>query len=236
VSALETFQPSSIDLANRRILAAQASGGTSGNAIYEAVLRVVNEFELRGDLLDFGSGTGLLTRQLEGTKRFATITAADLMPRPASLDENIVWIVADLNEPLPYDGARFDVIVSAEVIEHLENPRFVAREMFRLLRPGGTLLLTTPNNESWRSLLSLLVRSHHVAFGDGSYPAHITPLLRIDLERILTEAGFCAPAFRYSDEGGLPGYPTISWQKISGGLLTGLRFSDNFLAFSRKPA
>jgi 2-polyprenyl-3-methyl-5-hydroxy-6-metoxy-1,4-benzoquinol methylase len=158
------------------------------------------------------------------------------MPRPAPLDENIAWIAADLNEPLPYDGARFDVIVSAEVIEHLENPRFVARELFRLLRPGGTLLLTTPNNESWRSLLSLLVRSHHVAFGDGSYPAHITPLLRIDLKRILIEAGFAQPIFRYTNEGALPGYPTTSWQKISGGLLTGVRFSDNFLAFSRKPS
>jgi 2-polyprenyl-3-methyl-5-hydroxy-6-metoxy-1,4-benzoquinol methylase len=200
------------------------------------VLRVVNEFQLRGDLLDFGSGTGFLTQQLNGTKRFATVTAADLMPRPASLGENIAWIEADLNEPLPYDGASFDVIVSAEVIEHLENPRFVAREMFRLLRPGGALLLTTPNNESWRSLLSLLARSHHVAFGDGSYPAHITPLLRIDLQRILAEAGFCTLTFRYSNEGGLPGYPTVSWQKISGGLLTGVRFSDNFLAFSRRPA
>ena len=235
MSALETFQASTIDLANRRILAAQASGGTSGNAIYETVLRVVNEFQLRGDLLDFGSGTGFLTRQLEGTKRFATVTAADLMPRPASLDENIAWIAADLNEPLPYDGASFDVVVSAEVIEHLENPRFVARELFRLLRSGGVLLLTTPNNESWRSLLSLLVRSHHVAFGDGSYPAHITPLLRVDLKRILTEAGFALPIFRYTNEGGFPGYPTTSWQKISGGLLTGVRFSDNLLAFSRKP-
>jgi 2-polyprenyl-3-methyl-5-hydroxy-6-metoxy-1,4-benzoquinol methylase len=234
VSALETFEASTADLANRRILASQASGGSSGNAIYKAVLRVVNEFHLRGDLLDFGSGTGFLTRELKGTKRFATITAADLMPRPASLDENIAWIAADLNERLPYDGASFDVIVSAEVIEHLENPRFVAREMFRLLRPGGALLLTTPNNESWRSLLSLLVRGHHVAFGDGSYPAHITPLLRVDLQRILTEAGFAQPIFRYTNEGGLPGYPTISWQRISGELLAGVRFSDNLLAFSRK--
>ena len=35
-------------------------------------------------------------------------------------------------------------MVSAEVIEHLENPRGVAREWFRLLRPGGSVLLSTP--------------------------------------------------------------------------------------------
>ena len=234
VSTLDTFQSSTIDLANRRSLAAQASGGISGDAIYQAVLRAVNDFQLRGDLLDFGSGTAFLTEQLKATKLFTTVAAADLLPRPASLDESIAWTAADLNESLPYDSASFDVIVAAEVIEHLENPRFVAREMFRLLRPGGALILTTPNNESWRSLISLLARGHHVAFGDSSYPAHITPLLRIDLQRILTEAGFHPPLFRYTEEGGLPGYPTITWQKISAGLLTGLRFSDNLLAFSLK--
>jgi 2-polyprenyl-3-methyl-5-hydroxy-6-metoxy-1,4-benzoquinol methylase len=234
VSTLDTFQSSTIDLANRRSVAAQASGGISGNAIYNAVLRAVNDFQLRGDLLDFGSGTGFLAEQLKATELFTTVAADDLLPRPASLDESIAWTAADLNESLPYDSASFDVIVAAEVIEHLENPRFVAREMFRLLRPGGALILTTPNNESWRSLISLLARGHHVAFGDGSYPAHITPLLRIDLQRILTEAGFHPPLFRYTGEGGLPGYPTITWQKISAGLLKGLRFSDNLLAVSLK--
>ncbi len=234
VSTLETFESSAIDLANRRLVASQASGGISGNAIYKAVLRALHDFQLRGDLLDFGSGTGFLTQQLKATEFFTTVAAVDLLPKPASLDENIAWIAADLNESLPYHSATFDVIVAAEVIEHLENPRLVAREMFRLLRPGGALILTTPNNESWRSLVSLLVRSHHVAFGDASYPAHITPLLRIDLQRILTEAGFQRPVFRYTDEGGLPGYPTLTWQDISAGLLTGVRFSDNLLAFSRK--
>jgi len=235
MSTLETFPTTSIDLASRRAIAAQASGGTSGNAIYAAVLRAVNEFDLRDQVLDFGSGTGYLTQQLLGTRRFATVTGADLMPRPASLDKDIAWISGDLNEPLSYDAASFDVIISAEVIEHLENPRFVAREMFRLLRPGGAVLLSTPNNESWRSLLSLVVRNRHVAFGDGSYPAHITPLLRIDLERILAEAGFSGITFRYTNEGGIPGYPTVSWQRVSAGLLTGVRFSDNLLVFARKP-
>jgi len=223
------------NLAARRASAAQASGGISGDAIYEAVLRTVHEFELRGDLLDFGSGTGHLTQQLLRTKRFSRVAAADLMPRPASIDDKIYWTSADLNEPLSYDSGSFDVVVAAEVIEHLENPRFVAREIFRMLKPGGALILSTPNNESWRSLLSLVLRHHHVAFGDGSYPAHITPLLRVDLRRILSEAGFSSIAFRYTDEGGVPGYPTVSWQKLSARLLTGVRFSDNLLVFALKP-
>lgn len=45
----------------------------------------------------------------------------------------------------------FDLIVSTEVIERLENPRVVAREFARLMCLGGRLILTTPNLESARS-------------------------------------------------------------------------------------
>jgi len=53
------------------------------------------------------------------------------------------------------------------------------------------VILSTPNNESIRSLMALLLRGHYVAFLDCCYPAHIiTAVLRKDLVRILTDAGF----------------------------------------------
>jgi 2-polyprenyl-3-methyl-5-hydroxy-6-metoxy-1,4-benzoquinol methylase len=122
------------------------------------------------------------------------------------------------------------------VIEHLENPRQVAREWFRILKPGGTLILSTPNNESIRSLMALLVRGHYVAFLDSCYPAHITALLRKDLVRILTEAGFSDVRFHFTDHGGLPKLPAVSWQQVSWGLLNGCRFSDNVIATARVPS
>ena len=194
----------------------------------------MREFDLRGSVLDFGSGTGSLARRLLQSGRFASVAAADLMSKPSDLDA-VHWMRADLNEPLPTSNDAFDLVIAAEVIEHLENPRAMAREVFRLLRPGGTAIVSTPNNESWRSLISLLLRGHHVAFCNGSYPAHITALLRKDLERIFTEAGFENLQFRFSNHGGLPGKPTTSWQQASGGLLKGLRFSDNIIAICRKP-
>jgi 2-polyprenyl-3-methyl-5-hydroxy-6-metoxy-1,4-benzoquinol methylase len=218
-----------------RITAAQASGGVSDASIYRMVIRNIQQNDLRGSLLDFGAGKGVLTSLLLETQRFSRIAAADLQENPGELGSNVEWIAADLNDCIPCASESFDVIVAAEIIEHLENPRIVARELFRLLRPGGTLLLTTPNNESWRSLISLAIRGHYIAFNDGSYPAHITALLRTDIVRVVTEAGFDTPIFDYSDHGGIPGWPTITWQRISMGLLRGLRFSDNLLALARKP-
>ena len=60
------------------------------------------------------------------------LTAADILPRPAGLDTTTRWIEGDLNEPLPLPSGSFDVIISTEVIEHLENPRAVFREFGRL--------------------------------------------------------------------------------------------------------
>jgi len=65
--------------------------------------------------------------------------------------------------------------------------------------------------------------------------AHITALLRKDLVRILSEAGFSDVRFHFTDHGGLPKLPAVSWQQVSLGLLKGCRFSDNVIATAKAP-
>jgi 2-polyprenyl-3-methyl-5-hydroxy-6-metoxy-1,4-benzoquinol methylase len=225
---------SNLNLASNRHFAALSSWGISNDIIYQKFLQIVNEFNLKGDLLHFGAGAGKLTQLIHELGRFGSITSADIMQQPVSLDKSVRWISEDLNNPLNIADETFDVIVSPEVIEHLENPRAVVREWLRLLRPGGTLIFSTPNNESWRSLFSLIVQGHFVAFVDTCYPAHITPMVRKDIERILNESGFSKPKFVFTDVGGIPKFPTYKWQSISWGLLKGLRFSDNLIVVCHK--
>lgn len=47
--------------------------------------------------------------------------------------------------PLPYDSNRFDVVLTFETIEHVPWPDRFVEELSRILKPGGTLVLTTPN-------------------------------------------------------------------------------------------
>jgi 2-polyprenyl-3-methyl-5-hydroxy-6-metoxy-1,4-benzoquinol methylase len=220
----------------QRQLASVASQGISSEPVYGTFEQVLIKLDLKGDILDFGAGTGNLTRRLQALGCFNSITAIDLMQRPDGIDESIQWMSWDLNEASNLSDRTFDVIVSSEVIEHLENPRAVAREWFRLLRPGGTLVFSTPNNESWRALIALLFRGHFVYFSDSCYPAHITALLRKDIERILTEAGFSMPDFIFTNMGGIPKIPQLYWQTLSGGMLKGLRYSDNVLAIAQRNA
>jgi 2-polyprenyl-3-methyl-5-hydroxy-6-metoxy-1,4-benzoquinol methylase len=226
---------SEVDIDEQRVRAAEASCGISSNNIYDMIERGIVDADLRGRVLDYGAGVGHLTRRLLALGRFDAVCAADIMPAPADMAPRVKWIEQDLNAALPDCESAFDVVAAAEVIEHLENPRFMIRELFRILRPGGVALLTTPNNESWRSLIALAVRGNYAAFGDLSYPAHITPLLRKDLTRAFGEAGFARPQFYFSNEGGIPGKPNITWQQISFGALKGMRFSDNLMAVARKP-
>ena len=223
------------DLYAQRLDAARFTKGTSSSVIYQTLLGAADGIlEPGGELLEFGAGTGSLINLLRASGFSGPLTGADILPKPASFGADVRWIEGDLNEPLPAPAASFDTIVSTEVIEHLENPRAVFREFRRLLRPGGALLLTTPNQESLRSLLSLAWRGHHVAFLDGSYPAHITPLVRTDFIRLCAESGFERPQFRYTNNGGIPGVPVVSWQTVSAGLLRGRLFSDNLAMISRK--
>jgi 2-polyprenyl-3-methyl-5-hydroxy-6-metoxy-1,4-benzoquinol methylase len=223
-----------VDLKEKRQVAAEASGGISNEAIYSAIERIIKSLNLGGHVLDFGAGKGRLAAHLASMGRFESVTAVDLLTPPAAESPPVRWIEADLNGPVDIAASRFDVIIAAEVIEHLENPRAVAREWLRLLRPGGTLVMSTPNNESWRSLSALVFKGHYALFGQESYPAHITALLRKDIERIVTEAAFESLRFFYTDRGCVP-KARLQWQTLSMGLLVGLRYSDNVIAVARKP-
>jgi 2-polyprenyl-3-methyl-5-hydroxy-6-metoxy-1,4-benzoquinol methylase len=222
------------DLNARRVAAAERTGGVSSGSVYDAAWKEIAP-RAKGDVLDFGAGTGTLAARIAGEPAVTSVTAADLAPHAtvaptdAVAGRKIRWLTADLNAPLPLADASFDVIVAIEIIEHLENPRATAREWRRLLRAGGTLVMSTPNVESIRSLLSLYARGHHAAFTGKSYPAHITPLTGTDVRRVLGEAGFGDVRLSWSNFGLVPAFST-SWQQLSAGLLGGMRFSDNLVA------
>jgi SAM-dependent methyltransferase len=52
--------------------------------------------------------------------------------------------VCDLAQPLPFEDARFDTIVLSDVLEHVPDPALVWREMTRVLRPGGKVVMNVP--------------------------------------------------------------------------------------------
>lgn len=213
--------------------AAEQSGGTSAAGIKRLVLRLLAQVPNVQSLLDFGAGKGELLAQLHALGQIPTLAGLDWFARPTDLPARIDWQQADLNERVQ-PKQIYDVVVCSETIEHLENPRHVFRSLAACVRPGGTLILTMPNQECIRSYVGLVFGGHFTSFLGASYPAHITALLRLDLVRLCAETGFGPPTFAYTNLGGIPKLPRVSWQTVSAGLLRGRLFSDNVGLIARR--
>jgi 2-polyprenyl-3-methyl-5-hydroxy-6-metoxy-1,4-benzoquinol methylase len=102
----------------------------------------------------------------------------------------------------------FDLIVSAEVVEHLYAPRDFAQGCFSALKPGGTFLCTTPYHGYLKNLLVCVSNkfdSHFNPLWDGG---HIKFWSLSTLSRLLTEAGFRNIRFRGS------GRVTFLWKSM----------------------
>jgi len=204
--------------------------GTSGEAIYRTVATVLADRQAGGVLVDVGCGTGNFCRAV--ASRFPTLIGVDAV-RYAGLPDVVEFRAADLDRaPLPLADESADVVAAVETIEHLENPRAFCRELTRVARRGGWVVITTPNQLSLLSLLTLAVKQRFSAFQDSSYPAHRTALLEIDLRRIAGECGLRDVEVRYTASGRIPltgtHYPRILSRSFPRAL------SDNVVLVGRR--
>lgn len=91
-------------------------------------------------------------------------------------------------ENIPLDDNSMDAVTSLAVLEHLDNPRHILGEIFRILKPGGTLLLTTPTPAAKPVLEFLAYRAGLVSRREIDEHKHYFNLE--ELRKILEETGF----------------------------------------------
>ena len=148
------------------------------------------------DHLDVGCGPGTLIGTLPQDKRSVGADIASSQIRYANEKYGTPYHqfrVMEPSKPLPFKDNSFDVATILEVVEHLtnENNVFILKEINRVLRPGGYLLLTTPN----RWLLCRFVEWLRDRIADVSYEEqHITYYKREGLEALFKDTGFVNPS------------------------------------------
>ena len=120
----------------------------SDNPLHQRLLKpyVASKTWIRGDLLEVGCGEGRGIDWL--LPSVSTYTAIDKIEsaviRLSGKYPNGKFLSGHL-PPLPYEDASFDTVVSFQVIEHIQDDVLFLKEIYRVLRPGGFTLITTPN-------------------------------------------------------------------------------------------
>lgn len=144
-------------------------------------------------ILDFGAGEGALSERLfdMGYK----ITAAD-KDAANFRSENCDFSSINFDRPDEVDAFtqahanQFDVVLGVEVIEHVHDQWKYVRQLMTMAKPGGIILVTTPNTTSWLSRINFLRagRFHQFADADLVY-GHINPVSPWEIDLIMKDAG-----------------------------------------------
>lgn len=166
-------------------MSAQAPLGIAPPRTYEVVLDAIRP--IRGlKILDIPCGSGGFVEQMrtEG----AICIGADIAP-PAG---HTSAVTADMNKTLPFASESFDVITCIEGIEHVHDVFHLLGECRRVLRPGGRLILSTPNIQNLRSRIKFLLCGTLFWFDQREITGvgHINVVPCFLLKHILEKSGF----------------------------------------------
>ena len=143
-------------------------------------------------VLDVGCGEGAFSAAMAGAG--ARPIAVDVADEPlrrlrARFPELTDVRRANAGEPLPLAGDEVEAVWAGEVIEHVVDVGAFCSELRRVLRPGGPLLLTTPDHRR-RQRIQLALSERRFAEHFSPYADHLRFFTATTLRTVLTDAGF----------------------------------------------
>ncbi len=166
------------------------------DGIHEKVIEYLSD-KPKGRILDIPTGLGALAKKLSEmnfTVSCCDVDTSQFLAQPLKVDQG------DLNGKIPYGDNEFDYVCFLEAIEHTENPYNAVRELARVLKPGGTLIMSTPNYLNIERRLKFLVTGFFTKpvpqdmfrerFHGQTYAMHLSPIGYTLIRFMLEHAGF----------------------------------------------
>ena len=172
-----------------------SNSSTSDEYLYPTVSNFLHGIAPGAVVMDAGCGNGAFISLFRG--RGWELHGSDLSPTGVAVARksfpDINFFLADgqaLYSDFLRDVGPVDVVISTEVIEHLYDPRGFLRNCFGLLKPGGTIVLTTPYHGYLKNVLLSITGKMDPHFNVLWDHGHIKFWSRKTLTYALTEAGF----------------------------------------------
>ena len=137
--------------------------------------KILQEIPIESDLvLDAGFGSGILFNSLiEKGKQICGLDIGNDFVRFAhdNFGQRVSLLCSDVGH-IPFRDDVVDCVICSEVLEHVQEPAEVISELYRTLRPSGTVLITTPNislrwaitEAVWTRVRREIIETEHVAF------------------------------------------------------------------------
>jgi SAM-dependent methyltransferase len=153
-----------------------------------------------GRLVDIGTGSGAMLARAE-MKGYDTAGVDFDQPLIEWLQsEGYEAYCVDLNSgKIPLGGCSADVVTCCDAIEHLVDPIHALREANRILKPGGLILVSTPNVSCWRRVCGVAAGKHPHTSGDKTLldGGHVGYYGALDLIDLLKSTGFTDVKMEY---------------------------------------
>jgi SAM-dependent methyltransferase len=156
-------------------------------------------------VLDAACGDGILQRYLSNRHVYTGVDFSTRLLLRAQPFNRATYFRADLNY-LPFQNATFNAVLSLQALQYLDRPDIALAEMARVLKPGGVLLLTAPNGDSFKYRFQGTPRIQLQRFGPENFATLLTR--DFDLLRLETQ-GFWLPCPRFPIH--MPGVFSARW-------------------------
>lgn len=188
------------------------------------VLELIMDNNKSIKVLDYGSGWGLFSKIISEKSDKFDVTGIDLDSMSLKISQEVVGSTDNLHfldkKISDFDKKTFDYVVSMQVIEHVHNPGNYLKEVNRVLKDNGSLIITLPNVIQPMNFLSLFIKStkklnsrlkerskytlnnykkehHHIQAWDPNHFVTFASSLGFEFEEIRMVEGVPIPFFKY---------------------------------------
>jgi len=154
--------------------------------IFKRAADLLSRFKEKGQLLDVGTGFGFFLEEMK--KRGWEVMGIEISQKAIRYAKDVFGLMVQPGplETIGFPDNHFDAITGFYVIEHLPNPLAFLKECYRILKPGGILLLRYPHTTPIKNLLRLFGIENRLY----DLPAHLSDFSPGMIQQCLGKTGF----------------------------------------------